>query len=108
MPTFTDLYYNAGNQLGNRNLKPEEAWLLSVGYKGEWRLGTTISNQAAMPLKPFQTPSSGGTLSVAADWYYRWGKNIIDWVYVPTDTKRPYHAENQQQVNATGVELSVA
>ncbi len=90
MPTFTDLYYNAGNQLGNRNLKPEEAWLLSVGYK--------------------YTPDFGkaGKLSLAADWYYRWGKNIIDWVYVPTDTKRPYHAENQQQVNATGVELSVA
>ena len=42
------------------------------------------------------------------DWYYRWGKNIIDWVYVPTDTKRPFHAENQQQVNATGLELSLA
>jgi len=90
MPTFTDLYYNAGNQLGNRNLKPEEAWLLSVGYK--------------------YTPDFGkaGKLSLAADWYYRWGKNIIDWVYVPADTKRPYHAMNQQQVNATGVELSVA
>lgn len=90
MPTFTDLYYNAGNQLGNRNLKPEEAWLLSVGYK--------------------YTPDFGkaGKLSLAVDWYYRWGKNIIDWVYVPTDTKRPYHAENQQQVNATGVELSLA
>lgn len=90
MPTFTDLYYNAGNQLGNRNLKPEEAWLLSVGYK--------------------YTPDFGkaGKLSLSADWYYRWGKNIIDWVYVPTDTKRPYHAMNQQQVNATGVELSVA
>jgi iron complex outermembrane receptor protein len=85
MPTFTDLYYNAGNQLGNRNLKPEEAWLLSVGYKGT---------------------RSG--LSWSADWYYRWGKNIIDWVYVPTDTKRPFHAENQQQVNATGLELSLA
>ena len=90
MPTFTDLYYNAGNQLGNRNLKPEEAWLLSVGYK--------------------YTPDFGkaGKLSLAADWYYRWGRNIIDWVYVPADTKRPYHAMNQQQVNATGVELSVA
>lgn len=90
MPTFTDLYYNAGNQLGNRNLKPEEAWLLSVGYK--------------------YTPDFGkkGKLSFSVDWYYRWGKNIIDWVYVPTDTKRPFHAENQQQVNATGVEVSVA
>ena len=93
MPTFTDLYYNAGNQLGNRNLKPEEAWLLSVGYKGEWQLGTN---------------NNAGTISANADWYFRWGKNIIDWVYVAEDTKRPYHAENQQQVNATGLEASVA
>ncbi len=89
MPTFTDLYYDAGNQLGNRNLKPEEAWLLSIGYKGEWSLWK-------------------GNLSASADWYYRWGKNIIDWVYVKEDTKRPYHAENKQQVNATGIELSMS
>ena len=101
MPTFTDLYYNAGNQLGNRNLKPEEAWLLSIGYKGEWRFG---DHRAPVTGKY----SDYGVLSVAADWYYRWGKNIIDWVYVAEDTKRPYHAENQQQVNATGVEMSVA
>ena len=94
MPTFTDLYYNAGNQLGNRNLKPEEAWLLSIGYKGN--LSPTLSSR------------EGGRFSWAVDWYYRWGKNIIDWVYVPTDTKRPFHAENQQQVNATGLELSLA
>ena len=95
MPTFTDLYYNAGNQLGNRNLKPEEAWLLSVGYKG---------NLSSLPCGE----GRGGVISWSADWYYRWGKNIIDWVYVPTDTKRPFHAENQQQVNATGLELSLA
>ena len=95
MPTFTDLYYNAGNQLGNRNLKPEEAWLLSIGYKGTLNLLPSMGR-------------SGGAFSWSADWYYRWGKNIIDWVYVPTDTKRPFHAENQQQVNATGVEVSVA
>ena len=94
MPTFTDLYYNAGNQLGNRNLKPEEAWLLSIGYKGN--LSPTLSSR------------EGGRFSWAVDWYYRWGKNIIDWGYVPTDTKRPFHAENQQQVNATGLELSLA
>ena len=92
MPTFTDLYYDAGNQLGNSALKPEEAWLLSVGVKGEWSIGN----------------GSRGTLSYALDGYYRWGTNIIDWVYVPDDAKRPYHAENQQQVNATGLELSVA
>ena len=96
MPTFTDLYYNAGNQLGNRNLKPEEAWLLSIGYKG---------NLSSLP---FREGSGLGSFSWSVDWYYRWGKNIIDWVYVPTDTKRPFHAENQQQVNATGLELSLA
>lgn len=90
MPTFTDLYYDAGNQLGNRDLRPEEAWLLSVGTK--------------------YAPSFGekGRLSVSADWYYRWGKNIIDWVYTPDDTRRPYHAENQQKVDATGIEIAVA
>ncbi len=101
MPTFTDLYYNAGNQFGNRNLKPEEAWLLSVGYKGEWKFGNLQS-----PISNLQ--SDKGSLSWSADWYYRWGKNIIDWVYVAEDTKRPFHAGNQQQVNATGVEISVA
>ena len=95
MPTFTDLYYNAGNQLGNRDLKPEEAWLLSVGYKGEL---------SSLPCGE----GRGGVFSLSADWYYRWGRNIIDWVYVADDAKRPYHAQNQQQVNATGVELSVA
>ena len=100
MPTFTDLYYNAGNQLGNRNLKPEEAWLLSVGYKGTWKPNPDPSLKGR--------ENKYGSFSWAIDWYYRWGKNIIDWVYVPTDTKRPFHAENQQQVNATGLELSLA
>lgn len=49
-----------------------------------------------------------GTLSYSLDGYYRWGRNIIDWVFVPEDTRRPYHATNQQKVNAAGVELSVA
>lgn len=97
MPTFTDLYYNAGNQLGNPNLRPEEAWLLSIGYKGEWHFGAEINGKPAK-----------GSLSLAADWYYRWGRNIIDWVYVAEDTKRPYHAQNQQKVNATGLEFSIA
>jgi len=90
MPTFTDLYYNAGNQLGNRDLKPEEAWLLSLGYKALWHF------------------DKAGSLSVAADAYYRWGRNIIDWVYDSTDTKRPYHAQNQQKVNAVGAECSLS
>lgn len=90
LPTFTDLYYNAGNQLGNRDLRPEEAWTLSVG---------------ATYNRSF---SHAGSLHIAGDWYYRWGRNIIDWVYTAEDTKRPYHAQNQQKVNATGVELTAS
>lgn len=90
LPTFTDLYYNAGNQLGNRDLKPEESWTLSLGAKYN------------------KTLAEAGSLHVEADWFYRWGKNIIDWVYTPEDTKRPYHAQNQQQVNSTGVEATVS
>ncbi len=96
LPTFTDLYYNAGNQLGNRDLKPEKAWTLSLGanYKHYF--------------------SEFHHLSLTADAYYRWGQDIIDWVYVPDyenvekyGAKRPYHAMNQQQVNAMGLEVGV-
>jgi len=83
MPTFTDLYYNAGNQLGNPNLQPEKAWNVS--------LGANYNRDA---------------FSLAADAWYRLGTDIIDWVYVPEDTKRPYHAMNQQRINSAGTEIS--
>ena len=89
MPTYTDLYYNAGNQLGNRNLKPEKAWTVSVG---------------AAYRRAFQ---EAGSIFASLDLYHRWGRDIIDWVYVPEDTKRPYHAQNQQKVNAFGLECSL-
>lgn len=89
LPTFTDLYYDAGNQLGNRDLKPEEAWMLSLGskYEKDWE--------------------KAGRLTASADAYYRWGRNTIDWVYTPEDTRRPYHAENWQQVDVAGVEATI-
>ena len=89
MPTFTDLYYDAGNQLGNENLLPEKAWTASFGaaYKH-------VFDQA-------------GTFALNAELYHRWGRDIIDWVYVAEDSKRPYHAQNQQRVNTLGVECSV-
>lgn len=89
LPTFTDLYYNAGNQLGNRDLKPEEAWTLALGTKYQKRF------------------AEQGTLHLQADAYYRWGRNIIDWVFTPDDQKRPYHAQNWNEVNAAGVDLTL-
>lgn len=90
LPTFTDLYYNAGNQLGNRELKPEEAWTLSLGTRY---------------IKDFQEK---GHLQLQADAFYRWGRNIIDWVYTPDDQKRPYYAQNWNEVNATGLEAALS
>ena len=88
LPTFTDLYYDAGNQLGNTALQPEKAWTASFGtaYKH-------VFDQA-------------GSLALNAELYHRWGRDIIDWIYVPEDTKRPYHAQNQQRVNTLGVECT--
>lgn len=83
MPTFTDLYYNAGNQIGDPNLKPERAWNFSAGMNYKY-----------------------GMLHLAADVWYRLGMNTIDWIFVPTDTKRPYHAMNQQRINSAGTEFS--
>ena len=89
LPTFTDLYYDAGNQLGNTDLMPEKAWTASFGaaYKHDF--------------------DKAGSLALNAEVYHRWGRDIIDWVYVAEDSKRPYHAQNQQRVNTLGVECGV-
>lgn len=83
MPTFTDLNYDAGSQLGNPNLQPEKIWTFS--------LGGTYTNQG---------------LSLTADAWYKFGTDIIDWVYTPADTRRPYHATNQQTIHSAGTELT--
>ena len=89
MPTYTDMYYDAGFQLGSDSLKAENAWTISLGAQYTWNW------------------QNAGQLHIAGSAYYRWGSNIIDWVYVPTDTKRPYHAMNQQKVDAFGAEIEV-
>lgn len=88
LPTFTDLYYDAGNQRGNDALQPEKAWTAALGAAYH------------------QAYEKAGSLAVNAELYHRWGRDIIDWVYVATDAKRPYHAQNQQRVNTLGVECS--
>lgn len=92
LPTFTDLYYKAGQQRGNRDLQPEKAWVLSVGTK------YTVGQRR-------ESNGEWGQLSVAADWYYRWGRDIIDWVWNESDEL--YHAQNWNRVNATGLELGL-
>lgn len=89
LPTFTDLYYDAGNQLGNPSLQPEKAWTAAFGAACR------------------HTFDKAGTLAMNAELYHRWGRDIIDWVYVSEDTRRPYHAQNQQRVNTLGIECSI-
>ncbi len=88
MPTWTDLFYHAGVQRGNADLKAEKAWSLSVGGQYTW-----VWQQA-------------GRLHIAGDVYYRWGTDIIDWQYDEAD--QLYHATNAHEVNTFGVEITAA
>lgn len=91
LPTFTDLYYKAGQQRGNKDLKAEKAWLLSVGAQYTQPIHWANGTDAA--------------LDCQASVYYRWGRDIIDWVYNEEDAL--YHAQNWNKVDAAGVEATV-
>ena len=83
LPTFTDLYYDAGIRKGNVDLKPEKAWTFDLGvrygYKG---------------------------LHVQATGYYRIGEDIIDWQKRSGD-EILYYAENIPRLDAAGAEVTV-
>ena len=85
LPTYTDLYYHAGNQRGSRELRPESMTTLAIGTRYEHTMGPH-------------------TVGIEADAFYRMGRDIIDWVYVTTDSL--YHATNQNKVNAAGCEVT--
>lgn len=89
MPTFTDLYYNAGNQLGSPDLKPEKLVNASLGIN-------------------YALQVNDHRFSADAAFFYRHGNDIIDWVFVPDDDKRPYHAMNQQKTNTIGLETTLS
>jgi iron complex outermembrane receptor protein len=84
MPTWTDMYYHAGVQRGNVDLKAEKAWQLALNARYAWYW------------------KNAGRLLVNADLYYRWGEDIIDWTYDETDSL--YHATNQHRVNTFGID----
>jgi iron complex outermembrane receptor protein len=82
LPTFTDLYYTTATHLANPELKPEE----SVTYE----LGTG-----------YATPLFKST----AAFFYRQGKNLIDWVYVRGDSIS--QSLNHTHLDAMGAELQL-
>ena len=81
MPTFTDLYYSGPANIGNADLKPEEATTYESGIK-------------------FSTPVFRGHASV----FRREGKNMIDWVKKTDEEK--WQSQNITEVNTWGVEFS--
>jgi vitamin B12 transporter len=81
LPTFTDLYYSGPTNLGNPNLKPEEAIVAETGFK--------------MNKNAFE-----GHVAV----FKRWGTNMIDWVKAPLETV--WKSMNLTEVNVTGLEVS--
>jgi vitamin B12 transporter len=81
LPTFTDLYYSGPTNMGNPNLKPEEAIVAETGFKLN---GTAMEGHVAV--------------------FERWGKNMIDWVKAPLETK--WKSMNLTEVNVSGLEIA--
>ena len=82
MPTFTDLYYTSTTQMGNPNLKPEEAF--NVDFHLLW------------------TPEKW---TVRGAFFSRDGHRIIDWVRKPNE--QVWHSDNLTDVESLGGELAV-
>jgi iron complex outermembrane receptor protein len=83
IPTFTELYYSDPNTLGNEALVPEQGWTVDGG--ADW---------------------TRGTWTVSGSVFRRWDSDVID--FVRASAAERYRATNVRDVNATGVEASVA
>lgn len=82
IPTYTDLYYNDPNTLGNDQLKPEEAIAEEIGFK-------------------FNSSKIRATLVI----FNRDSKNLID--YIKDTEDEPYKATNIQRLNTKGFEATI-
>lgn len=80
LPTFTDLFYQSPNNVGNRHLRMEQAYIYETG--------------AALSLSAF---------SAKAKLFFRQGSDIIDWVRT-ADTAL-YTPLNMLTLNTLGYEL---
>ena len=82
VPTYTDLYYNGPQAIGNASLKPEQALSHEIGYR---YAGTKLSLEAAI--------------------FQRNSKDLIDYVEVIVGDPK-WLASNVQQVTTLGGELN--
>lgn len=82
IPTYTDLYYNDPNTLGNEQLKPEEAVAEEIGFK-------------------FNSTKVQATVV----FFNRDSKNLID--FIKNNDDEPYKATNVRRLNTKGFETTI-
>ena len=76
LPTFTDLYYQGPNNVGNSELVPERATTFELG----------ISRK-------------GAVLQTAVNGFYRQGRDLIDWIWMEDEK---WHTLNLAKIDALG------
>jgi iron complex outermembrane receptor protein len=84
VPTFTDLYYHSATQQSDPLTKPEKA--LQVELSAQLNRGHWYASVAG---------------------YYRWGRDIIDWIKEPDPAVVIWRCTNNSRVNAAGVEATI-
>lgn len=84
VPTYTDLYYKSATQAADPETRPEEA--LQLELSAQYTYEFLYANAAG---------------------YFRWGRNIIDWVKEKDDAITLWRSTNHSKVNAAGMELAV-
>lgn len=81
IPTYTDLYYQDPANLGNPDLRPEEAI--------SWEAGLKVSSRG---------------VQWQASWFVRDASNLIDWTRLTTD--QPWKPDNIAGLYTSGLDLS--
>lgn len=81
VPTYTDWYYKGPSNIGNSNLKPENAFHAEAGMK-------------------YSSPN----LTASASYFYRVTNDFIDWV--KDSLNAPWQPQNFQEIKMPGISFS--
>lgn len=84
IPTFTDLYYSSPTLRSNPRMDAEKAWQLELA--SQWSNKYIYGRIAG---------------------FFRWGKDIIDWVKSPNPDSTIWYSTNHTSVNALGGEFVI-
>ena len=84
IPTYTDLYYHTATQSADENTSPEKAMQLEFSLRYNYK-----------------------RLYLNASGFYRWGRDIIDWVKDPSEEVVVWQSTNHSKVDAAGCEATI-